>query len=247
MSSRAPASAPTQINHNPILAPPHIHALLERLHAKSEAQEREITSADYAQDKGDFDALMRDKFIALDRDKCWFVYSTILSMGAKNVVEAGTSYGVSTIYLALAVSQVLEMQNKSKSGSDSRSATGKVIATENEPSKAAQAREYWNEAGDQVASLIELREGDLRETLKRDLPTVDLLLLDIWSPLALPTLQVVQPSLRPGSVVITDNITGSAARYADLIRYLNDEKNGFRNINVPYNKGLSVSVYVGKE
>ncbi|WVF66403.1 hypothetical protein IAT40_001143 [Kwoniella sp. CBS 6097] len=238
MSSSPP---PTQINPNPIIAPANVHALLDRLHAKSEEQERQITSADYAQAKGGFDDLMRDKFIALDREKCWFVYSMILSMGARNVVEAGTSYGVSTIYLALAVSRVLKMHKQSKLSE------GKVIATENEPSKAAQAREYWKEAGTDVESLIELREGDLRETLKKDLPTVDLLLLDIWSPLALPTLQVVQPSLRPGSVVITDNITGSAARYADLIEYLNDEKNGFRNINVPYNKGLSVSVYVGKD
>ncbi|WVQ94018.1 hypothetical protein IAU59_001096 [Kwoniella sp. CBS 9459] len=235
-------STPTQIDPNPIIAPPHVHSLLDSLHARSEAQERQITSADYAADQITFDALMRDKFIALDREKCWFVYSTILSMGARNVVEAGTSYGVSTIYLALAVSQVLKMHKESSS---SGTGAGKVIATENEPSKAAQAREYWKEAGGEVESLIELREGDLRETLKRDLPTVDLLLLDIWSPLARPTLRIVQPSFRPGSVVITDNITGSASRYADLIEYLNDETNGFRNTNVPYNKGLSVSVYVG--
>ena len=55
---------------------------------------------------------------------------------------------------------------------------GRVFATENEPNKAAVARSNWAEAGNDVESVIELREGDLRETLKVDLPEVDLLLLD---------------------------------------------------------------------
>lgn len=53
-----------------------------------------------------------------------------------------------------------------------------MIATENEPSKAARARETWKEVGAGVSEYIDLREGDLLETLKTDLPTVDLLLLD---------------------------------------------------------------------
>jgi predicted O-methyltransferase YrrM len=74
---------------------------------------------------------------------------------------------VSTIYLALAVSA-----NTASGGA------ARVIATENEPSKATIARQNWQEAGEEVASVIELREGDLRETLKLDLPAVDMLLLD---------------------------------------------------------------------
>jgi predicted O-methyltransferase YrrM len=108
-----------------------------------------------------------DKFVALDPDKCAYVYLLLRSMKARFVVEAGTSFGVSTIYLALAVSQ------------NAGSQPGKVIATENEPTKAFKARKYWSQAGDDVEKFIELREGDLRETLKTDLPEqVDFLLLD---------------------------------------------------------------------
>ncbi|QPC72493.1 hypothetical protein HYE68_003245 [Fusarium pseudograminearum] len=175
-----------------------------------------------------------DKFVALDPDKCAFVYLLLRSMKARFVVEAGTSFGVSTIYLALAVAQ------------NSGSQPGKVIATENEPTKAAQAREYWGRAGDDIEKFIELREGDLRETLKTDLPEqVDFLLLDIWTPLALPTLKLVQPRMQPGATVVADNTDAAKSGYKDLMAYLEDGANGFKISTVPYSGGLLVAVYVG--
>lgn len=110
-----------------------------------------------------------DKFVALDPDKCALVYLLLRSSGARFVVEAGTSFGLSTVYLALAVGQ----------NASSSNATGKVIATEKEAHKAVRAREHWKKAGEEVEPWIELREGDLRETLKTDLPEqVDFVLLD---------------------------------------------------------------------
>jgi predicted O-methyltransferase YrrM len=41
-----------------------------------------------------------------------------------------------------------------------------VIATEKEPSKAAKARANWTQAGSEVEQWIDLREGDILETLK---------------------------------------------------------------------------------
>ncbi|KAJ4013064.1 hypothetical protein NW766_006884 [Fusarium irregulare] len=175
-----------------------------------------------------------DKFVALDPDKCAFVYLLLRSMKARFVVEAGTSFGLSTIYLALAVSQ------------NSGSQPGKVIATENEPTKAGRAREYWSQAGDDIEKFIELREGDLRETLKTDLPEeVDFLLLDIWTPLALPTLKLVKPRMKPGATVVVDNTEAAKSGYKDLVAYLNDSANGFKLSTIPYSGGLLMAVYVG--
>ena len=114
--------------------------------------------------------LMRDKFIALDEDKALFVYHLLRATGALNVVEAGTSYGVSTIYLASAVGQ---------NAVDARKELGeaRVIATEHEHAKAAKAREHWRVAGPTVEPWIELREGDALETLK-EVPGIDFVLLD---------------------------------------------------------------------
>jgi predicted O-methyltransferase YrrM len=116
---------------------------------------------------------MRDKFVALKPNKCQFIYLLARAMGVRNVVEAGTSFGVSTIYLALAVGQ-----NAAHGGGK---VGGKVIATEKEPSKAVKARAHWKEAGEEVEPWIELREGDLLETLKVEegMPKeIDMLLLD---------------------------------------------------------------------
>lgn len=169
---------------SPIKAAPHILQLLKQLHQISLEQEAGISkkgkvfSSDMlgeledmrstSDPKDEFDRLMLDKFIALDEDKCQFTYQLINAMGATNIVEAGTSFGVSTIYLALAVSRT-------------KAATGKpgiVIATEKEKEKAAIARKYWTQCGPAVEQEIDLREGDLLQTLKDGLPQVDLLLLD---------------------------------------------------------------------
>lgn len=164
---------------NPLRAPQHITSLLTHLHDESAKQEAAITPEQYqpiiALYKTDpvagskaLDDLMRDKFIALEQDKAEFVYQTIVSSKALNVVEAGTSYGVSTIYLSLAVAEVERLTGQK----------GKVIATEKEPEKADKARKYWKESGEVVESRIDLREGDLTETLKTGVSDVDLLLLD---------------------------------------------------------------------
>lgn len=120
---------------------------------------------------------MRDKSVSLGIEKCHFIYLLARSMGARHIIEAGTSFGLSTIYLALAVGQNVQQIAQSGCGV----VHGRVIATEKEPSKAAKARANWTQAGSEVEQWIDLREGDILETLKEPegLPEqVDLLLLD---------------------------------------------------------------------
>lgn len=158
---------------NPLQShPPHILSLLDRLHKQSTTQESSLPRSTYTTPSTDsFHTLMRDKFIALEKDKCHFIYQLARTLHATTIVEAGTSYGVSTIYLALAVADNL--------ATAAASSKGTVIATEYEPAKAEQARKHWAECGETVSSVIELREGDLRETLKTGLPDqIDMLLLD---------------------------------------------------------------------
>ncbi|RAH68769.1 O-methyltransferase [Aspergillus aculeatinus CBS 121060] len=241
---------------SPVDAPLHILELLANLHKRSldqeallsktgkvfsssilgELQDQDPTiTTTPANPKEQFDRLMLDKFIALDQDKCQFTYQLVTAMGATNIVEAGTSFGVSTIYLALAVAKTTSRTGK----------PGMVIATEKEASKAAAARGYWAQCGPEVERHIDLREGDLLETLKDGLPEeIDLLLLDIWSALALPTLQTVLPRLRRGAVVLTDNTISGAKGYADLLAFLRSSENGFQNMTLPFSNGFEMSVYL---
>lgn len=79
-------AGPDQIIHPcPVRSHAGVLSLLDRLHAMSTQQEEAIDRAEV--DKVGFDNYMRDKYIALDQDKCWFAYQTCLAIGAKNVVE----------------------------------------------------------------------------------------------------------------------------------------------------------------
>lgn len=172
-----------------IEASPRVHDLLQRLHAESEAQEKSYSQILFYLSRivnyyiwgstwsTSSDDRMRERFVSLEEDKCQLMYLLARSIGAKNIVEAGTSFGVSTIYLALAVGQnVADAQRAT-----GQAVTGKVIGTEKEPTKAARAKDYWKQAGDEVEPWIEVRVGDLRETLKMEegMPDeIDMLLLD---------------------------------------------------------------------
>ncbi|CAG7975184.1 unnamed protein product [Penicillium olsonii] len=215
---------------SPLATTPEILTLLQSLHAKSLNQESAVDwNTLPAQCTDEFDSIMLDKFIALDQDKCELVYHILRSTNATTVVEAGTSFGVSTIYLALAVAA-----NAKRAGSGAP----RVIATEKEVSKAKLAREHWASAGKEVEDVIDLRVGDLRETLTADLGVVDFLLLD-----TLPALKLVQPNLRPGAVIIADNTVMAGDKYQELFAYVDAEGSGFRRVTMPYTGGMDMIVY----
>ncbi|EJD37925.1 hypothetical protein AURDEDRAFT_146929 [Auricularia subglabra TFB-10046 SS5] len=176
------------------------------LRARSIEQEAAISKETYA-DRSDLwrlalAALMRDEFIALDKDKCEFVYTLQRATSARDVVEGG----VGMIYLALGVGQ-----------------GGKVIATENDRSKAEQARVHWRRAGEQVEKVIELREGDLLQTLKTDVPQIDFLLLDSRS---------------------SDDTVSHAKRCAPFLAVVIAPDGPFRSLVLPYSSGLELSAYL---
>ena len=167
--------------------------------------------------------------MALDREKAEFCYHVCRALRARRVVEAGTSFGVSTLFLAAAVRDNLR-----------HDAHGVVIATEYEPEKAEVARANFAEAG--LSDLIELREGDLRETLVDVGGPVDFMLVDVWTPMARPALALVAPHLREGAVVICDNTTRFREAYRDYFEFVNDPQNGLLTMTLPFEGGLEFTV-----
>lgn len=217
------------------LTSPKLRALLAALHAKSEAQEpltgeyfrtrpREGRAVYPQMDAGD-QAHFADKLVALEREKAEFCYVLCRAMSARRIVEVGTSFGVSALYLAAAV--------RDNGG-------GLVIGTENEPRKVKAARANFATA--ELADLIELREGDVRETLKDIAAPVDFVLFDVWADAVRPALDLVLPHLRNGSVICADNTMGRPLGYKPFFEVLDDPSHGFHTITLPFKGGFEMAV-----
>ncbi|MBI1199605.1 MAG: hypothetical protein GC203_17225 [Phenylobacterium sp.] len=218
-----------------VLTDTALQARIDGLQAASIAQEAE-TNRYFSEraKKGDlsWDGLdaaanrfMADKLVALEPIKAEFCHMLCRALRATRVVEIGTSYGVSTLYLADAV--------RANGG-------GVVIGTEYEPAKAAAARASFEAAG--VAHLIDLREGDLRETLKDLEGPIDFVLMDIWTEMARPALELVHPHLRPGAVIVADNTTGFRHAYRHFFEFVAEPKNGLTTMTLPFDGGLEMVV-----
>ncbi len=118
--------------------------------------------------------------------------------------------------------------------------TGVVIGTEHEPEKASAARAHFAQAN--LSRFIDLREGDLRQTLKSIEGPVDFMLVDIWTAMARPALELVAPHLRAGAMVVCDNTGQYRSEYADYFAFLENPANGFRTMTLPFGGGLELSV-----
>ncbi len=218
-----------------VIRDPALESLLTDLHARSDGQaaamrsfEASLTNQAQPPTTQEAKAFLSDKLVALDSDKAEFCYQLCRASNARRIVEIGTSYGVSTLYLAAAV-----RDNVHASGGD-----GVVIGTEYEPDKAAAARAHFAQAG--LSRFIDLREGDLRQTLSQIDGPVDFMLVDIWITMARPALELVTPHLRSGAIVIADNTAQYRSAYADYFAFL--DSHGFRTMTLPFAGGLELSV-----
>jgi predicted O-methyltransferase YrrM len=145
-------------------------------------------------------------------------------------VEVGTSYGVSTLYLADAVRANVEADG----------GAGLVVGTEHEAGKVAAAQANFAEAG--LAHLIDLRQGDLRETLKDLSGPIDFVLVDIWVEMARPALELIAPHLRPGAVLVADNTEAFRQPYGDYFAFLAEPPGRFTTQTLPFAGGFEFTV-----
>src|ERR1700737_2576866 len=135
---------------------PPIKELLSRLHAAADQQEA-LLSADVEREaqkrtaKADSDLadLFAEANIPVPAEVGMLLYTLARATNSTTLVEFGTSYGISTIYLAAAVRDI---------------GRGRVITTEMNTAKARQATKNFQEAG--LFSFIDVREGDALETLR---------------------------------------------------------------------------------
>jgi len=163
-----------------------------------------------AADYREFYSQAKDVHLAVSRETANLMYMLARSMGAVSVVEFGTSFGVSTLYLAAAL--------KDNGG-------GRVITSEFEPSKVDRARANFDAAG--LADLIDLRVGDALNTLARDLPDqIDLVLLDGAKQLYPRILALLESRIRIGGLIVADN----ADMCPEYLAAIRDPNNGYLSV-----------------
>jgi predicted O-methyltransferase YrrM len=168
---------------------------------------------------------LKDLYVPVSRKQGQFIYSVARSIRAKRIVEFGTSFGVSTTYLAAAV--------RDNGG-------GIVIGSELEPNKVVAARRNIDEAG--LSDFVEIREGDAQQTLQYPGGSVDMVFLDGFKQLYLPMLQMLTPHLRRGAVVVADNIFTFRFALAPYVAYVQDPVNGYLSMTLFLGDGTEYSL-----
>ena len=168
----------------------------------------------------------QDKLLPLEPAQGELLYLLARARRVRGAVEFGTSFGVSTIYLAAALRDA---------GNG-----GTVVGTELEPTKVQAARGNLARAG--LANHADIREGDARETLRHLKEPVDLLLLDGWPALALDVLRLVEPHLAEDAIVLVDNVAQFPADLQPTVDYLATSP-GYHTSRVPLRGGTLVSVH----
>ena len=89
---------------------------------------------------------------------------------------------------------------------------------------------------------MDILAGDLREKRTTVDGPIDFMLVDIWIPMALPALKIIEPKLRPGALVLCDNVVSGAIEYADTLSYVRDPDGPFQSVTIPGQGGVEISM-----
>lgn len=169
----------------------------------------------------------RDEFLLpVGKEVGWFLHSLILAKRPSRVLELGTSYGYSTLFLADAVTQV----------------GGRLITMDLADYKQAAARGMIEKAG--LSAAVDFRLGDAVALIEADAGPFDLVLLDIWKDLYIPCLRAFYPKLADEGIIAADNMIEPARAREDVRKYRTavGALSDVRSTLLPIGNGIELSV-----
>jgi len=149
---------------------------------------------------------------------------------AVHILELGTSYGYSTIWLAEAA----------------KATGGKVTTCELAKHKQDYARTSLAAAG--LSEQVDLRTGNALEIIPTLRDGIDFVLVDLWKNLYVPCLELFFPKLAPGAVIVADNMLRPKESRPDALAYRRAvrAKPGVSSVLLPVGSGLEVSRLAGR-
>jgi predicted O-methyltransferase YrrM len=144
----------------------------------------------------------RDEFLLPVGPETGQLLNTLIKgAGAKSILELGTSYGYSTVWLAEAA----------------RHTGGHVVSLELADYKARHARDALARAG--LAEQVTIVEGSALDTLPGLAGPFDFVLIDLWKELYIPCLRLIYPKLTPGAFLAADNMLQPPTWHAEVQEY----------------------------
>jgi predicted O-methyltransferase YrrM len=155
---------------------------------------------------------MSEFYIPVTPEAGRLLYALVRATRPATVVEFGMSFGISAVHLA---SAVCDNDN------------GRVVTTELSATKIAAAKKTFAETG--LDDVITILEGDALTTLADLDGPVDFILLDGWKDLYLPVINLLEPRLTTGALVVADNTSALDTQpYLDRVR---NPDNGYVSFN----------------
>lgn len=152
---------------------------------------------------------LKDHYLPIDMPFGNLLYALIRTSRPHTVIEFGTSFGISTIFLAAAVHD---------------NGVGRVITTEFIEEKADVAKCNLTDAG--LAECVEFRVGDALDTLKDPLPApCDFLFLDGEKSLYRDVVILLEPQMKSGCLIVSDNTDHEGAQ--TYLEHVRDAHNGY--------------------
>lgn len=154
-----------------------------------------------------------------------FLNTMARSMRGPTILEIGTSFGYSGIWLAEAA----------------RATGGRVITMELHDYKSAFAKQMAAKAG--LSNHIDFRVGDAVAMIEALDHGVDFVFLDLWKDLYVPCLEVFYPKLKPGAVIVADNMIRPGGEGTQAYGKAVRAKPDMTSVLLPVGSGLEISRY----
>ncbi|MGH8138991.1 MAG: O-methyltransferase [Steroidobacteraceae bacterium] len=159
-------------------------AVLAEYDVRAQAEERQMNGAP----PGDTARRIDDLLLRVGPQTGGLMNLLVKEAGARAILEVGTSYGYSTVWLAEAA----------------RETGGKVITLEIHPGKVQYASAQLAKAG--LSAYVDFRVGEARATLAGLAGPFEFVLLDLWKDLYIPCFELLRPKLARGALIVADNM-----------------------------------------
>lgn len=203
---------------------PRVRRVLTEMHEAAERSDPPLLAQAEGKSMSERGAMLSEAFIPVSPDAGRFLYVLVRGAIPGTAVEFGTSFGISTIYMAAAIRD---------------RGSGVLITTELLAKKADRARDYLTDAG--LLDLVDLRVGDALETMKHLEPDVSVAFLDGSKELYLPVLKLIESALQPGAFVVADDLDLFPKPLAPYLAYVRDSGNGYVSVKAPIGDAMELS------